>query len=94
MTTPLVLPFHAIRAADLPRVGGKGANLGEMAAAGFPVPDGFCVTTESFRRFLAGDVDVAANVYADLDALAAGDVERVRVVGEAVRARLLALPMP
>lgn len=93
-SSTLVLPFRAIRAADLPSVGGKGANLGEMAAAGFPVPDGFCVTTASFRRFLGGDADVTARVYADLDALAAGDVERVRVVGESVRSRLLELPMP
>ena len=29
-------------------VGGKGANLGEMLRAGFPVPDGFCVTTNAY----------------------------------------------
>jgi phosphoenolpyruvate synthase/pyruvate phosphate dikinase len=30
-TTPLSLSFSYIRAADLPLVGGKGANLGEMS---------------------------------------------------------------
>jgi len=35
---PYVLPFSAISASDLPYVGGKGANLGEMSGAGFPVP--------------------------------------------------------
>jgi phosphoenolpyruvate synthase/pyruvate phosphate dikinase len=38
-------------------VGGKGANLGELTRAGFPVPVGFCVTTAAYREFL---VDLAA----------------------------------
>ena len=41
-----------VQAEDLPLVGGKGANLGEMTRAGFPVPGGFCVTTTGFQHFL------------------------------------------
>src|SRR5437899_12566708 len=37
-------------AADLPAVGGKGASLARLAAAGLPVPPGFHVTTEAYRR--------------------------------------------
>ena len=48
ITTPLILFFADIRAADLPLVGGKGANLGEMNRAGFPIPDRFCLTTAAF----------------------------------------------
>jgi pyruvate,water dikinase len=33
---PLTLSITEIRASDLPLVGGKGANLGELAHAGFP----------------------------------------------------------
>lgn len=33
-------------------MGGKGANLGELSAAGFPVPPGFGVTADAFRLFL------------------------------------------
>ena len=40
-TTPLTLPFSDINARDLGLVGGKGANLGEMTNAGFPVPPAF-----------------------------------------------------
>ena len=43
---PLIISFSDIRSTDLPLVGGKGANLGEMTHAGFPVPDGFCLTTK------------------------------------------------
>ena len=36
-------------ARQLPLVGGKGANLAELIAAGFPVPGGFCVGTDGYR---------------------------------------------
>lgn len=37
---------------DRQSVGGKGAGLGELAAAGVPVPRGFVVTTGDFERFM------------------------------------------
>ncbi len=92
-TQPLILFLEQIRAADLPAVGGKGANLGELTAAGLPVPPGFCVTTSAFRLWLESAPDTAA-IYAELAALRADDVESVRRVGQSVRARLAAVPMP
>jgi rifampicin phosphotransferase len=44
----LVVPLSALGARDLPIAGGKGANLGELIHAGFPVPDGFVVTTDAY----------------------------------------------
>nr|WP_300151811.1 PEP/pyruvate-binding domain-containing protein [Propionicimonas sp.] len=38
---------------DIAIAGGKGANLGELVRAGFPVPDGFVITTSAYRRFVA-----------------------------------------
>ncbi len=37
---------------DIAIVGGKGASLGEMLRAELPVPPGFAVTAQAFRRFL------------------------------------------
>lgn len=51
-TKPLIAFFKQLDKGDLPLVGGKGANLGEMTQAGFPVPNGFAVTVESYDRFL------------------------------------------
>jgi pyruvate,water dikinase len=48
----LILFFKEIDKRDLPYVGGKGANLGEMTKAGFPVPNGFAVTVRSYDIFL------------------------------------------
>lgn len=51
MTTKpaLVLPFSQIRKEDIPLVGGKGANLGEMYNFGIPVPNGFVVTAQAYE---------------------------------------------
>lgn len=49
---PIVAFFKDIDKYDLSLVGGKGANLGEMTKAGFPVPAGFAVTVEGYERFL------------------------------------------
>lgn len=48
---PLVLAL-ADASATLDQVGGKGASLARMAAAGLPVPPGFNVTTAAYRRFV------------------------------------------
>ncbi len=44
--------FEEVRSGDVALVGGKGANLGEMIAAGLPVPPGFCVTAKAYRDFI------------------------------------------
>lgn len=49
-----ILYFHEIDKSMLPLVGGKGANLGEMTRAGFPVPKGFCLTTAVYDAFAEG----------------------------------------
>ena len=88
-----ILPFSAISAGDLAHVGGKGANLGEMARAGFPVPPGFCLTTAAFRHFMdaAGSAD---ELFTALAAVGAEDIDAARHIGEQVRQRLDALPVP
>ncbi len=86
-----IMDFKEIRAENLPLVGGKGANLGEMAAAGFPVPPGFCVTTSAFRSFIAA-VPKEEQIYSRLNS--ALDLEDVRKAGRYVREILLNTPIP
>jgi pyruvate,water dikinase len=47
----IVRQLTAINRGDVALVGGKGANLGEMLAADLPVPPGFVVTIDGYRRF-------------------------------------------
>jgi pyruvate,water dikinase len=49
---PKVVWFEDVGKDDIPQVGGKGANLGEMTRAGIPVPPGFIVTAQSYFYFL------------------------------------------
>lgn len=46
--TSFVRPLTALRATDVGEAGGKGANLGELTAAGLPVPAGFVVTAAAY----------------------------------------------
>jgi len=54
-----ILWFRETGIKDVPLVGGKNASLGEMirelTSEGINVPDGFSVTTEAFRRFVAAN---------------------------------------
>lgn len=68
--------FTDPQATDPSLVGGKGANLGRLTQASFPVPPGFCVTTAAYRSFvehgaLAGELGRLAGTldYDDLDRL-------------------------
>src|SRR5215471_6110553 len=75
-----VIPFTDIKPGDLPRVGGKGLNLGLMLRAGLPVPEGFCLTANgaadaidqhreellaAYRRLGAGLVAVRSSAAAE-----------------------------
>jgi pyruvate,water dikinase len=66
--TDLVAWFGDLSKSDVPRVGGKGANLGELTRAGLPVPPGFVITAQAYleamdqggvRRSLIDEVNAA-----------------------------------
>lgn len=44
--------FDEVDKHDVGLVGGKGANLGEMVQAGFPIPYGFIVTSNAYFQFV------------------------------------------
>lgn len=48
----VVVWFKDVGKDDIPVVGGKGANLGEMTNAGIPVPPGFIVTAGTYFDFI------------------------------------------
>jgi phosphoenolpyruvate synthase/pyruvate phosphate dikinase len=43
-----------LRRADGPALGGKSASLGELLAAGIPVPPGFALATSAYEAFASG----------------------------------------
>ena len=56
-----VLSFQEIDNTKLLDVGGKGLNLGQLSRIdGIRVPDGFCVTTEAYRKSLENNAELEA----------------------------------
>jgi len=54
--------FENLRKTDIPLVGGKNANLGEMISVGIPVPQGFAVTAYAYKKFIE-ETGIANEVY-------------------------------
>ena len=46
-----IRPFSELSSADVEYAGGKGANLGQLTRAGFPVPPGFVVGAPAYAAF-------------------------------------------
>ncbi|MDS0261185.1 phosphoenolpyruvate synthase [Haloarcula sp. S1CR25-12] len=46
--------LSAVSATDVETVGGKAASLGELSSHGLPIPSGFTVTADTYRRFIEG----------------------------------------
>jgi pyruvate,water dikinase len=90
---PYTLFFGEVDGTRLPEVGGKGANLGELTRAGFPVPPGFCVTTEAYRDFVrtSGELDSLLDA---LDRVTHEDLITIGTIGARIREHLGALAVP
>lgn len=95
--TPLTIPFGELTLADVPRVGGKNASLGELvrylAPLGVRVPDGFAVSAEAFRRHL-DEACLADEIYPALERLDVRDVVALAREGARIRALIRAAPLP
>jgi pyruvate,water dikinase len=86
--TSTVVWFRDLGMADVPRVGGKNASLGELlrhlTAAGVRVPDGFATTADTYREFLTAN-RLDARIAERLDALRRREAP-LEAVGRDVRA--------
>lgn len=49
----MIVSLSDVGRGDLARAGGKGASLGQRLQEGFPLPDGFVVTSAAYRAFVA-----------------------------------------
>ena len=72
-------------------LGGKGANLAEMAGLGLPVPQGFTISTEACTRYYddgkkIGD-DIMAQVMEYIDKLEKSATRRIRFSSPCAPAR-------
>ena len=84
--------FEEIDRAKLAIVGGKAANLGELARIeGIQVPDGFCVSTEPFKRIIS---DSSVNELLDqLSLLKVEDRNKIAGLSTEIRTVIEAIPI-
>ncbi len=94
---PYIIAFERLGMADVERVGGKNASLGEMishlANLGVAVPTGFATTAEAYRDFLAQG-GLADKITALLSGLDVNDVEKLVLTGAKIRQLMLDTPFP
>ena len=62
----LILWFENLKKEDVPIVGGKNANLGELIQAGIPVPPGFAVTAHAYKKFIH-ETGIAQEIYETIE---------------------------
>src|SRR5579884_1554008 len=88
-----VLGFQEIDKTKLALVGGKGANLGELSRIdGIRVPEGFCVTTEAYKRII-GQAPAFHDLLEQLSLLTVEDRERIREISEKIRSVIEGTPI-
>ncbi|GBF08610.1 phosphoenolpyruvate synthase [Aeropyrum pernix] len=90
----LILWLDEISKDLLPLVGGKAAGLGEMIKAGIPVPPGFVVTSEAYRRFVF-ETGIAGFIKHILEeTIVSGRPEEYEKASELIRSKFVRTPMP
>jgi pyruvate,water dikinase len=96
-STDYIVPLDELSMADVPRVGGKNASLGEMignlSGAGVKVPGGFATTSQAFWDFLDHN-DLRARIDARLAPLDVADVTALAAAGAEIRGWVEAAALP
>ncbi|MBL7100664.1 MAG: phosphoenolpyruvate synthase [Nanoarchaeota archaeon] len=85
--------FKEISKENIPLVGGKAANLGEMFNAEIPVPPGFVVTAEAYKNFLE-TTGIADEIYEILKDLNVEDNEALQSASKKIHEIILKSEMP
>jgi pyruvate,water dikinase len=95
MRRDLVIWFENLRKTDIPSVGGKNANLGEMTSAGIPVPPGFAITAYAYKKFIE-ETNIAAKIYEIIDKTVTdvNDPKQYELASKKIRELIEATPMP
>jgi pyruvate,water dikinase len=87
--TDYLVLLDQVSMADVPRVGGKNASLGEMirhlGRAGVRVPGGFATTAQAFWDFLDFN-DLRARIHGQLESLDVADIAALNRAGADIRA--------
>ncbi len=95
MKKDLIIWFENLRKTDIPSVGGKNANLGEMINAGIFVPPGFAVTAFSYKKFIE-ETGVSEKIYAIIreTVIDQNEPKQYDVASKKIRKLMKSTPVP
>jgi pyruvate,water dikinase len=85
--------FSEVNKDDIASVGGKGANLGEMANADIPVPGGFIVTAHAYYDFIE-KAKIAPKIRSLLKPLDPADSKQLQQVAGEIKQTIMDAAMP
>ncbi len=78
---------------DIPLVGGKGANLGEMTRSGIPVPPGFVITADAYYHFIQ-KANLTEKIRARLSPVDSDDSKALQQASADIKQLIMSSPMP
>ena len=93
MKDKFVVWFSEVDKEDIPLVGGKGANLGEMVKMGLPVPSGFIVTSQAYYQFLE-EAKLKPRIKEYLKDLNCQDPRALERVSRVIKKDIIRSPIP
>ena len=95
MKKELVIWFENLKKTDIPSVGGKNANLGEMIKAGIPVPPGFAITAYAYKKFIE-ETKIVQKIYDIIKETVKeqSKPEQYREASKKIRKLIESTPMP
>ncbi|MBW2978424.1 phosphoenolpyruvate synthase [Candidatus Woesearchaeota archaeon] len=85
--------FEKISKDDVETVGGKGANLGEMSKAGLPIPPGFVVTAQAYKKFIE-EKGIQDKILSLVDSLDVEDTDKLQQTAKEVQELIKSIEMP
>lgn len=88
-----ILWFDQIKKDDIPLVGGKGANLGEMVNNGFPVPPGFCVSAQTYFRFVE-ETNIQSQILEIINSLDHEDIVELNQASKKIKDLIISQKVP
>jgi phosphoenolpyruvate synthase/pyruvate phosphate dikinase len=88
-----IKPLAELAQSNLPEAGGKGAHLGALIQARFPVPPGFCITTDAYRAFVTAN-GLWAQIAQSLDSVKNDDPASLETSSAEIRAQFAAGRIP
>ncbi|MDI6730571.1 MAG: phosphoenolpyruvate synthase, partial [Candidatus Altarchaeum sp.] len=93
-TVKLVNFFDDIKKEDVPLVGGKGANLGEMFGTKIPVPEGFVVNVNAYKNFLNANPEIKEEISKILAETDIHNTEILETNTKKIRELMMSVKMP